>query len=66
MITFNYRILVILLFISAFLVLAHQALTSCGGWFNLSDFLYHENIAAVIIAFACGIVFSIKAKRWVF
>jgi RsiW-degrading membrane proteinase PrsW (M82 family) len=62
-ITLNYRILIILLFISAFLVLAHQAVTSCSGWFKLSDFLHHENIAAVIIAFACGILFSVETKR---
>jgi len=60
----NYRILVILLFISAFLVLAHQEFTSCDGWFKLNDFLHHENIAAVILAFAGGILFSIETKRW--
>ena len=60
----NYRILVILLFISAFLVLAHQEFTGCDGWFKLVDFLHHENIAAVNLAFAGGILFSIETKRW--
>ena len=60
----NYRILVILLFISAFLVLVHQAFITSGGWFKLNDFLHHENIAAVILAFTGGMLFSIETKRW--
>ena len=60
----NYRMLVIiLLFFSGLLVLAHQALISNGKWFELGQFLHHENIAAVIIAFACGMLFSVETKR---
>ncbi len=60
----NYRILIIfLLFFSGLLVLAHQALIGDGVWFELDQFLHHENIAAVIIAFACGMLFSMETKR---
>ncbi len=60
----NYRILIIiLLFFSGVLILAHQALISDGVWFELDQFLHHENIAAVVIAFACGLLFSIVTKR---
>jgi hypothetical protein len=60
----NYRVLIIvLLLFSGVLVLAHQALISNGVWFELDQFLHHENIAAVIIAFACGMLFNIATKR---
>ena len=59
----NYRMLIIiLLFFSGLLVLAHQALTGAGVWFEFDQFLHHENIAAVIIAFACGMLFSVETK----
>lgn len=59
----RYRILALALFVSAFLVMAHQALTGSGGWFKLNDFLHHENIAAVMVAFACGILFGVETTR---
>jgi len=49
---------------SGLLILAHQALTGAGGWFELDQFLHHENIAAVIIAFACGILFCLETKKY--
>ena len=64
MIAMNYRVLIIvLLLFSGLLVLAHQALISDGVWFELDQFLHHENVAAVIIAFACGMLFSIETNR---
>lgn len=52
------KILAVLLFVSGLLILVHQALTNSGIWFEFDQFLHHENIAAVIIAFACGILLS--------
>jgi hypothetical protein len=60
----NYRIvIIILIFCSGLLVLAHQALINDGVWFELDQFLHHENIAAVIIAFASGLLFSVERKK---
>lgn len=56
------KILIILLFITGLGILAHQALTSNAGWFQPRDFLHHENIALVTIAFACGILLSETTK----
>jgi len=63
LIALKQRILIIILFFSGLLILAHQALTGAGGWFELDQFLHHENIAAVIIAFACGILFGLETKK---
>lgn len=57
------KILAVLLFVSGLLILVHQALTNYGVWFELDQFLHHENIAAVSIAFACGILLSETKKR---
>ena len=57
------RLAVILLILSSLLILAHQELTTNAGWFELDQFLHHENIAAVIIAFACGILVCHETKK---
>lgn len=60
----DYRVLIIFLFFfSGLLILVHQALISGGVWFELDQFLHHENIAAVIIAFACGLLVCVVRKR---
>ncbi len=47
------RSLSLLLFIVGFIILLHQALVY-GKWFETRDFLHHENVAAVLFAFAAG------------
>ena len=59
----NVRLLfVVVLFFLGFLVLAHQAII-WGKWFEPDQFLHHENIAAIIFAFALGILVCIETKR---
>jgi len=45
------------------MILAHQTLTGAGEWFELDQSLHHENIAAIIIAFACGILYDLETKK---
>ena len=47
------RFLAYLLLTIGFLILLHQALVY-GKWFESRDFLHHENLAAVLFAFAAG------------
>ena len=45
-----------------FLILLHQALR-WGTWFELRQFWHHENVAAVLFAFAGGILFTLTTRR---
>ena len=56
------KILACLLLFVGFLILSHQAVND-GNWFELDQFLHHENLAAVLFAFAGGILFTRKTKK---
>ena len=51
----NPRLLGLALMLSAFLVLLHQYM-SWGCWFELPQFLHHENIAVALFALGFGVL----------
>ena len=53
----------ILLIVSSMVVLAHQEITTTKGWFEVEQFLHHENIAAVLFAFAVGMLVTHQINR---
>ena len=50
--------LISLALISAITILIEQQI-AWGIFFDIEDFLHHENFAAILIAFATGIIFTL-------
>jgi len=57
------KLAAIFVIICSLLILAHQEITTTKGWFEPDQFLHHENIAAVLFAFACGILVTYQTNR---
>jgi len=54
-------ILASVIFVLAFLVLLHQY-NNFGTWWDMRQFLHHENIAAVLAAVGVGILIGSKLE----
>lgn len=49
--------------IIAIMILVHQVI-NWGMWWKWSDFLHHENFAAVMFAFSGGVAFVFVSVWW--